>query len=89
MGCLVPAACASTGYRTGDPVVRVMPSKRYWIKQGATDDDAKIAGQKCSQELRQDPLYMAAVNDAADIAKKWQGNPLAYDGRPQKEAGGS
>lgn len=65
--CLSIVACTAPVYTDGDPLVRVIPTKMYWDKPGATIDDANSNEWKCNQELRRDPEYMELIRQSSRI----------------------
>lgn len=67
--CISTVACSSPVYKDGDRLVRVMPTKMYWDKPGATIDDANSAERRCNEELRRDPDYMELVRQSSHISR--------------------
>lgn len=55
--CLSLTACLHKGPHTGpytasSPSVLVKPTIKVWTKPGATEEDERIAGRECGDELR-------------------------------------
>ena len=49
--------------------VKVLPSKQYWRKPGASRDDMIAAGVDCTSKLRSDREYVALLNEWTPITR--------------------